>query len=186
MRATLCLVKEHEAILKALALLERTAGGLGEGRAGAEEDLDRLLDFLRDYADALHHGKEEAILFPKMGRGPSAGVVRLTEDEHPAGRALVARLRRGLEVHRGGGKDAAGELSRVARDLRHHLCAHINREDHVVFPMAERHLTASEKADLVAQMEALEARLFPGAALEARLSELAGLELRWAERPIPF
>jgi len=162
MRATLSLVREHEAILRSLALLEQVAQGVVEDRAGAEDDLEWLLNFIRDYADALHHGKEEQLLFPNMRHLPSAAVVRATEDEHPAGRAEVARLRRGLEARRRQEAGAAEGIRDAACTLRKHLCDHINQEDHVVFPMAERHLSEDAKSELKAQMALLEDRLFPG------------------------
>lgn len=180
MRATLGLVREHEVILRSLALLEPVAGGVADHQPGAEGDLEWLLDFLRDYADALHHGKEEQILFPNMCHLPSVTTVKATEDEHPTGRAAMARVRRGLEASRRQEAGAIEELRHAALALRRHLSAHINQEDHVVFPMAERHLPEDVKFELKRQMEILETRLFPGNALVERLESLSALEVRWS------
>lgn len=58
------LTAEHRVIEKAAALMEKMADELAAGSGVDGSDLQDLVQFLRVYADELHHGKEEAILFP--------------------------------------------------------------------------------------------------------------------------
>lgn len=172
MRATLNLVKEHEVILVALELLEKLACQLDPKATEQAADLERLLDFFRDFADACHHGKEERVLFPALmatGAPHATDVLRGMLDEHEVGRALVQRIRSGLQDVRYGHPDAAVEVRKAAWDYRHLLSAHISREDHVLFPMAERHLSEMGKASLVVQFEQIEGEV------SVRLAALQGL-----------
>ena len=66
--ATAVLRKEHEAILKMLAVTEEVARRL-EGRERiAPETLANLIQFFRLFADKCYHGKEEDLLFPNWRR----------------------------------------------------------------------------------------------------------------------
>src|SRR5512136_1599035 len=93
--ATTILRKEHEAILKMLDASEATAFKIDRGGTVAPETLEGLLEFLRLFADRCHHGKEEDLLFPKLGEKgfpPNAGPVAVMLHEHEQGRALIRTM----------------------------------------------------------------------------------------------
>jgi len=152
------LMDEHQTILRALASLEALLGP-----DHAEEPTDTLrecVDFLRTYADRLHHGKEEALLFPALERrgmpaehGPTAAM----RHEHEQGRALVGRMAVALEaepVDRDAVREAGLAFVALLRD-------HIAKEDHVLFPMAERTLPGSDLHALGLAYDRVEAEDFP-------------------------
>ncbi len=121
MRATNLLREEHEIILRALRLLEAVA-------ARGQQPPKALLDFFSDFADAHHHGKEEGILFPAMeeaGFPHEDGPVGVMLHEHEAGRELIAALR-----------DPA-RFADAARSYVALLSAHIDKENGMLFPMAD-------------------------------------------------
>lgn len=126
--------QEHRAIMAALTILERMAAQAKQG-AVAPSDIADFLDFLRDFADTCHHGKEEGLLFPAMldAGVPEPGPVTVMLMEHARGRELIAAMRAASaptldpEVF---GK-AAGDYIELLRQ-------HIEKEEVVLFPLAER------------------------------------------------
>ena len=158
MAVTRVLMDEHQTILRTLACLET----LIVDSAYADESPDtfgEVVDFLRTYADRLHHGKEEDLLFPAMeGRGLSAeaGPTAAMRYEHEEGRALVRRMATLLESEafdRAAFREPALQFVVLLR-------SHIAKEDHILFPMAERMLGGSDAGQLERAFEAAEQRDF--------------------------
>ena len=59
------LMDEHQLILHSLDALEAFTVEMAQGGDDREE-LSRFVRFIREFADARHHGKEEDILFRAM------------------------------------------------------------------------------------------------------------------------
>jgi len=141
--ATAVLRKEHEAIVKMLEVTEEVARRLDAGEYVAAETLADLLEFFRLFADKCHHGKEEDLLFPqleKKGMPRAGGPLAVMLAEHEQGRALIRQM-------------AGPAWAEAARAYASLLRAHIEKENHVLFVMAERMLTASEQAELAEGFE---------------------------------
>jgi hemerythrin-like domain-containing protein len=135
------MMDEHQTILRVLACLEKLVSD--ERCAGEPADtFAKAARFLREYADALHHGKEEDLLFPAMessGLQAEAGPTAVMRIEHDEGRALVRRMR---ELGEAPEFDRAA-FTRPALDFVVLLRAHIAKEDHILYPMARRILRES-------------------------------------------
>jgi len=141
--ATAVLRKEHEAIVKMLEVTEEVARRLEAGEHVAAETLAGLLEFFRLFADKCHHGKEEDLLFPqleKKGMPRAGGPLAVMLAEHEQGRALIRQM-------------AGPAWAAAARAYASLLRAHIEKENHVLFVMAERMLTPSEQAELAEGFE---------------------------------
>jgi hemerythrin-like domain-containing protein len=128
--------------------------------------LEELLKFFREFVDRCHHGKEEEILFPALATGgdeQTGALVGVLRAEHEEGRRHVRAMTELLERFRGG-ELAAGELVRHhAQALSTTLRAHIDREDHTLFPKARTLLPAAQASRLVQQFEVIEReRMGPG------------------------
>ena len=137
------LMTEHrliERVLEALEACARRAEGGAEVQPAALRGFAR---FLRGYADELHHGKEEALLFEKMveaGFPREVGPVAVMRIEHEQGRALVGELRALSERVSWSAEDRRRAAS-VALDFAALLRAHILKEDRILYPMAEQRLS---------------------------------------------
>src|SRR5690242_137842 len=91
-----------ETLMSEHRVIERVIDGLvafveGTRRSGATDpqELSRFVHFIREFADACHHGKEEGILFAAMvehGFPRQAGPIAVMLHEHDEGRAFVAVL----------------------------------------------------------------------------------------------
>ena len=156
------LMNEHRLIEQVLGSLETFTAEVEGGLAPVRPLLADYGAFLRDFADACHHGKEEDILFQRMverGFSRESGPVAVMLHEHRVGRGHVAVLR---EAGGGTGPLAPVETQLV---LEHAgafiplLRTHILKEDRILYPMALRLLTGPEMDAMDTEFEALEARM---------------------------
>lgn len=147
---------EHDAILVALKILDRLAEQAVAGTA-APADIADFIGFLREFADKCHHGKEEGLLFPAMraaGVPEQGGPIGVMLSEHEQGRTLVAAME-------AASKPAlqADAFAREAAAYAAHLRQHIDKENMVLFPMAEQLVDPAVLLSLNEAFEAHEERV---------------------------
>ena len=150
MDAISLLMDEHQTILRALDALDAYAGEVARG-AGDPAELERFVRFIREFADARHHGKEEDILFAAMVRAgfPSqGGPIAVMLMDHDAGRAHVAAMARFVGGAPWSDADRAAIVS-AASGYADLLRSHIMKEDQILYPMAQARLpdAALEQVD---------------------------------------
>lgn len=151
MKATQDLRKEHDAILYVLKLLEQMLQ-----RDDGESMLkyyNEVLYFLKTFADKCHHGKEEIYLFKELvdrrirNEGGPVGVML---EEHTQGREYIAQMGHSVEK-----KELAGFKS-AALQYCELLRRHIDKENNVLFVMADKVLDEQAQDDLFEQFERYE------------------------------
>ena len=180
------LMNEHRLIEQVLGSLETLVLEVEGGLVPERSVLADYGAFLRGYADAFHHGKEEDILFQRMierGFSRESGPVAVMLHEHRVGRGHVGVLR---EAGGGDGPLTAVQTQLVlehARDFIPLLRAHIQKEDRILYPMAIRLLDGPELDALETAFERFEAGLRADGSYD-RLLALAE-SLRAAHRPDP-
>jgi hemerythrin-like domain-containing protein len=139
------LVADHEVILAVLEALEKQATAVRGGAAFLQQSWARFPEFVRNFADKCHHGKEEELLFPALiahGLPDPGGPVTVMKHEHVLGRELTARLARAIEAG-----DAQGACS-AAFEYVGLLREHIAKENGVLFPLGKRVLADRAVAEL--------------------------------------
>ena len=168
---TQILREEHRVILRALALLEEAAARLDVGNTIPEIWWEKLVAWLQDFADRNHHAKEEEHLFPALARAgvPAAGgPIAVMLDEHVEGRALLRAM----------AERAGSARAEAARAYVHRLGAHIDKENEVLFHLAEAVLDSAMQALVGRRFEKVEAEQGRAAYLdgtEADLDRLAAV-----------
>ena len=165
--ATADLRDEHEVILQALGVLERIADRLAAGRPVSDSTLTDLVQFLQTFADRCHHAKEEDQLFPAMRAKGAGGTVAVFLEEHEEGRGYLRTLASGV---------SSAERAAAARHYIGMLQDHIQRENEVLFPMADELFTAEEHGALARAYEDVELRVVGAGVHEGLLATLARLE----------
>ena len=151
--------KEHEAILKMLTASEAAAHRIQAGGTVPTETLEGLIEFFRMFADQCHHGKEEDLLFPLLesrGLPRSGGPTGVMLHEHEQGRALIRQMVEGVEALKGGDASGAVRWARAGLGYAELLRAHIDKENNILFVMAENMLTAEEQKQLAADFDRIE------------------------------
>jgi len=174
MTPTEILIDEHRLIVEVLDSLEEAADRLDSGDDVSPEFFLEAAEFVVGFADRCHHGKEEDILFVSMtamDMPQDSGPVAVMLQEHDEGRAYTAGFRSAAEQMKAGDATAAADVVRNVYDYVNLLREHINKENHVLFPMAdqiipaetmkevseefERAVTADEKQGIPAKYKAL-------------------------------
>lgn len=148
---------EHDAIEFALKILDSIDRRLAAGDTVDSVDLAAFISFLQEFVDTCHHGKEEGLLFPALaqaGLPPQGGPLDILLSEHVQGRQWIGRMRQSLQP-----TFDAQAFSEAARGYRALLLAHIEKENSVLFPMAERVLPASALDRLAQGFDAHEAQV---------------------------
>jgi len=153
-RATEILQEEHQVIERGLALLERVTRKLAQAESLEPERIAQLLQFFGEFADRCHHGKEEGILFPELERrgipveGGPIGVMLM---EHEMGRGFIRQMRQcAADLSK---EEARRSFREAAYSYISLLRAHIEKEDTVLFPMADGVLDTEGHKKLVERFD---------------------------------
>lgn len=143
MEAIDILMKEHRLIERVIGALVSFAGESRRGGTDGRGELGELVTFIREFADGRHHAKEEKILFAAMveaGFPRNGGPVAVMLMEHDQGRShasALAELAASPAPWTAADRDRLAGASRAYADL---LVAHIQKEDQILYPMAEQRL----------------------------------------------
>lgn len=169
------MMEEHDLIVRVLASLRAMAQTLGAGGPVAREDVADFGQFFREFADKCHHAKEEDRLFAKMveaGFPRQHGPIAVMLAEHDAGRQEVRTL---VEVGDGSGPLTAEETAQVSKAAEQFvplLYAHIQKENNILYPMAQDGIAPDELAALDESCAAFDHAVL-GEAEIAKLKRLA-------------
>lgn len=132
------LMNDHRLIEAVMTALERK---LAQDGAFPGDFVQDALRFFVEYADHVHHHKEEDVLFPALrdrGVQVEGGPIGVMLHEHGVGRKLLAGIRDNLEGARAGSREAQAAVHTCATDYIALLRNHIWKEDNVLFRMASR------------------------------------------------
>ena len=165
------LMGEHRIIERVLDALDGFVDEVERRGSSEREELGRFVTFVREFADACHHGKEEDILFAAMvahGFPREGGPIAVMLHEHDRGRALISVLRGHAEAESAWTDAARREIADAARGYASLLRAHIHKEDAIHLPSD----AMQEVADACARYEEGPARAGDHARLHALAEEL--------------
>jgi hemerythrin-like domain-containing protein len=150
------LKEEHQAILLMLKVMEAVCKKLEAGEDVSKDDLNDIVKFIKEFADKSHHLKEEDLLFPAMeevGIPREGGPIGVMLTEHTMGRDFVKGLSNGIEEYAKGNTDASNQIIENARNYSSLLSNHINKEDNILYPMAEMHISKEKQDELLKEFE---------------------------------
>ena len=165
MRAIIILIKrqrllsdEHRVIERVLAVVEKLAAMPVEGRL---DSWKQALDFIRHFADGCHHLKEEKVLFPAMeehGIPRDGGPIGMMLTEHEEGRGYVRTMMAALTLAEARNEAAKDTLLKNARAYLRLLREHIQKEDEILFRIADDVIPPDEQKELLRSFEEHEAK----------------------------
>jgi hemerythrin-like domain-containing protein len=162
MKPTDILMQEHRVIEQVLNCLERMVEESEEGGNLIREHAEQAIAFFRAFADQCHHGKEEDRFFPlahDRGIPREGGPIGQMLLEHTQGRAAIKKMDEAIPGASGGDPNALKRFIEGAREYIVLLRDHIQKEDHCLFPMADRVLSPEDQEDLMASFEYAEKTL---------------------------
>jgi hemerythrin-like domain-containing protein len=153
------LKEEHQSILLMLKVMEAVCKKLEAGEDVNKDDLNNMVMFIKEFADKSHHLKEEDLLFPAMeetGIPREGGPIGVMLAEHTTGRKYVKGLSMGIEEYAEGNTNAANQIIENARNYSSLLTNHIYKEDNILYPMAEMHISKEKQDELLKEFETVD------------------------------
>jgi hemerythrin-like domain-containing protein len=173
--ATSNLENDHVHILRLIEVMERVIGSEDPDIS----HLESIVDIIRNYADGLHHAKEENQFFPflaKRGFSLTQGPVAVMLHEHVQGRDFVKGIADNISVYKDGNISALGNIYSNMAGYAELLQNHIGKENNILFRMADRVLSEPDHQDLLMQFETAEKNHSSGSSSEdyiKRIQQLA-------------
>ena len=169
---TQVMVDEHVLILRMITLVEKNTALLEQGKFRNWQFYIDAVDFIRNYADRFHHAKEEDVLFVELinnGMPEKNSPIEAMHLEHEQGRAHVRAIEeaalKAIEGEIGQGAIIADHAKGYASLLR----GHIDKEDNILYPLAERTLPGEVRPQMIKAYQEAEVRT-PG--LEQKYLEM--------------
>jgi hemerythrin-like domain-containing protein len=159
MKPTELLMKEHEAIKQMLQIVNKICYKLQSGDLVDTSHLVQIVDFIKNFADKCHHGKEEDILFETMGEvgfAKEVGPISVMLSEHIMGRELVKGLSDAVDLYKKGDKNAVSTIIGNARKYSALLDQHIDKENNILYPMADARLSQEQQNNMLKEFEKFE------------------------------
>jgi hemerythrin-like domain-containing protein len=157
-KATELLSDEHRVIERVLTVVEKLTQTPVES---AIENWKKALDFFRYFADQCHHFKEEQVLFPAMeehGVPREGGPIGMMLTEHEEGRGYVKTMMAALTLAEARNEAAKDTLLENAGAYLRLLREHIQKEDEILFRIADDVIPADEQKALLQSFEEHEAK----------------------------
>jgi hemerythrin-like domain-containing protein len=160
MKATADLKNDHESILQMLKIMMKISSKI---RSESKVDtvlIEKIIDFLRSFADKSHHGKEEDFLFPAMikaGIPNEGGPIGMMLSDHTEGRGYIAGIASSLEQYKI--NPDTSSLNGIAMYMENYaelLSQHIEKENEILFRIADSVLTEKQQDLLYKEFEKIE------------------------------
>jgi hemerythrin-like domain-containing protein len=147
------LMGEHRLIERMVRRMAREGEEILRGKKVDVGLIEAAIDFIRNYADKCHHGKEEAILFRDAGPKPLAEELRsiLTEllSEHDFGRQTTTSLEDAKNRYEAGDDAAVADIVKKIQLLVEFYPRHIDKEDKHFFLPCITYFTKTEQDDML-------------------------------------
>ena len=154
------LMEEHRVIEQVLSCLEKMASQFEAKKKIDAAIATDALEFIRNFADKCHHGKEEDRLFPALEqkeRFPGGcGPTEVMRAEHEHGRTLVRGMSEAIADAESSKAVAVDRFCINALRYVALLREHIHKEDHCLFPNARKSLDDHERKALSDAFEKVE------------------------------
>lgn len=149
---TQVMVDEHKLILRMIALVENNTALLEQGKFRNWQFYIDAVDFIRNYADRFHHAKEEDVLFVELiknGMPEKQSPIEAMHMEHDQGRAHVRAIEEAAQKALDGEIGQATVIIENAKGYAALLRGHIEKEDDILYPLAERVLPEEVRARML-------------------------------------
>ena len=156
------MMDEHKYISRGLKLFRKLSIEILNSNTVDFVSYEKMILFVRNYADKHHHNKEEVVLFKKMEtqlgekmvKGPLSGMYI----EHDLGRQHIKLLEEALLRVKNGDLDSQVDIIANSICYSDLLTRHIEKEDKLIYTFARRALSQADIEDINVSCEKLESR----------------------------
>ena len=177
------MIEEHEVISRMLKVMRKACLKILQEGQICYEDFEQMIDFVKNYADAHHHGKEEQFLFKTMEEHLGALGQKLIRSgmlvEHDLGRLYMSELKAALIQAKEGNEEARLDVIANAVSYTHLLERHIAKENEVVYTFGAKQLSPELLEQVNQQSAAFETEASRLGIQDKYLQLLKGLEEKY-------
>jgi hemerythrin-like domain-containing protein len=143
----------------AIEILNKIGDAIGTGASDEPGDMEQLVDFFRVFVNGCHHGKEKDALFPELenrGVPREGGPIGVMLAEHDIGRRHIREISEALARLQIGDSKPAESIQKIIGEYRKMHRNHIDKENNVLYPIADRLLGKDEDMRMVDRFEEIE------------------------------
>ncbi|MBM7624740.1 hemerythrin domain-containing protein [Sporohalobacter salinus] len=146
------LKEEHKNIKKVLVVIRKLCIKVfNTGNVDYKAFTD-VIDFVRNYADEHHHGKEEDILFDMISKSLDDDLeknpVEAMFSEHDLGRYFINNLETALDKVKDGEENARIDVIANSIAYADLLDGHIYKEDNIIYSYGQEKLSSKDLTEL--------------------------------------
>lgn len=156
MNPTENLFQEHRLIERVLRSFQSFVRGFASREQPDRCQFGRFVTFFREFADLLHHEKEETLLMPALvdaGVPWDQGVLAELRRQHEYERQLLQRLRH-LSLRNGDwSAHDRHRIEEVVLQFSEFMHEHVRLEDVQLMPLLRARLTETEQTSLNSKLE---------------------------------
>ena len=159
MKPTEDLIHEHRAIKVMLNIMSKIDENIKTNNRFDINDVEKIVDFLRTFADKCHHSKEETALFPALvlaGIPNKNGPIGVMLHEHTIGREYIKEISTALEKCKKESKCSSLLISDSLKNYVNLLQNHIQKEENILFPIANKALGEQKQKEIFKKFEKIE------------------------------
>lgn len=177
------MIYEHQNIRRMLKVVREVSYRVMTNGDYDLEDFAMIADFVKNYADKLHHGKEEDILFESMNKEiqklAKSGAITGMYIEHDQGRLFIANLLKGVEAFKEGNDHS--RLDIIANSIAYSslLDRHIEKENTALYKFAEKMLSDETKLQVDKDCDEVEEKALADGIQNKYLAILESLESKY-------
>ena len=185
MEAIDLLKEEHRIIEFVLGALDRAVAAMKHAGGPEPHFFIETASFIRNFTDLQHHRKEEEALFKMMvasGLGDNDELLAAMIREHGQSRILIREMLTAADRLVSGDGVARQDLQESVHGITTLARRHIETENTIVFPLAERIIPQSRRGEIVAAFERIE-RQNEGTRIHGKCGMLATKLDRASEAP---
>lgn len=158
---------EHQNILRVLDAVLAKCDQIEKGETPNLAYFQKLISFIKNYADKFHHAKEEDILFTAMLENMEnlhCNPIPVMLHEHDEGRNYVKGMEEGMQ------ENNTEKIISYTCKYCVLMQQHIHKEDNILYPMAENALTSGQKELVNKKYREAEAKIKDEVNIDALLS----------------
>jgi len=170
--ATQNLENDHDYILRLIDVMEKMMTKFNTDLT----HIELVVSLIMNYADGIHHFKEENLFFPLMIEKGFSNPISAMLHDHEEGRNFVKGMNDGIEKYKQRNESALPEIYRNMQGYIDLLRAHIGKENNVLFRMADRVLSANEQEHMLLKFAEAERTNSGVGQIQQFITEIEGLE----------
>lgn len=158
------LMIEHRLIERMISLIKNDFLRQIESNYEIEPGIiDTVVDFISMYADRVHHGKEEDILFRDLEEkelsAEDRSIMNGLIDDHALGRRTTKSLAEANNRYRNEDKEALADIADNLKALVELYPRHIEKEDKVFFPASRTYMTDQEEQSMLEEFREFDRKM---------------------------